>query len=63
MAAIKAATSVAAAMLRWEDKVGALQTGRHADVIGVVGNPLDDLSLLEFPVFVMKGGKVIDLDN
>jgi len=63
MAAIKAATSVAAEMLRWEDKVGALQAGRYADVIGVVGNPLDDLSLLESPVFVMKGGKVIDLDN
>jgi imidazolonepropionase-like amidohydrolase len=50
-------------MLRWEDKVGSLQAGRYADIIGVIGNPLDDLSLLEFPVFVMKGGKVIDLDK
>ena len=63
MAAIKAATSVAAEMLQWEDKIGTLQAGRYADIIGVAGNPLGDLSLLEFPVFVMKGGKVIDLDK
>ena len=30
-----------------EDKIGTLQADRYADIIGVAGNPLDDL-FIEF---------------
>jgi imidazolonepropionase-like amidohydrolase len=59
MEAIQAATSVAADMLRWSDRVGALKPGAFADIIGVKGDPLADLSRLETPNFVMKGGEII----
>ena len=59
MEAIQAATSVAADMLRWSDRVGALKPGAFADIIGVKGDPLTDLSRLETPHFVMKGGEII----
>ena len=59
MAAIKTATSVAAEMLNWQDKVGTIRAGLLADLIALPGNPLSDLSLLENPSFVMKGGAVI----
>ena len=59
MEAIQAATSVAADMLRWSDRVGVLKPGAFADIIGVKGDPLTDLSRLETPHFVMKGGEII----
>ena len=59
MAAIKTATSVAAEMLNWQDRVGTIRAGLLADLIALPGNPLTDLSLLENPSFVMKGGAVI----
>ena len=59
MEAIQAATSVAADMLRWSDRVGVLKPGAFADIIGVEGDPLTDLSRLETPHFVMKGGEII----
>jgi imidazolonepropionase-like amidohydrolase len=63
MAAIKAATSVAADMLQWSGQVGSVQAGRWADLIAVSGNPLTDLSLLENPAFVMKGGEIVRWDE
>lgn len=59
MEAIKATTSVPAKMLYQADNIGAIQAGRKADLIAVLGNPLDDISLLEKVEFVMKGGAVI----
>jgi imidazolonepropionase-like amidohydrolase len=59
MAALRSATVVAAELLGWEDRVGALVPGRYADVIAVPGDPLDDLALLGDVPFVMKGGKVL----
>ena len=59
MSAIKAATSVAAEMLQWQELTGSIQAGRWADLIAVEGNPLTDLSRLEDPSFVMKGGDLI----
>lgn len=58
MQAITSATSVNAMILGWEDRVGALEAGRFADVIAVPGNPLDDITALERVFFVMKGGAV-----
>ena len=59
MAAIQSATVVAAELLGWEDRVGALAPGRLADVIAVPGDPLDDLGLLADVPFVMLGGRVL----
>ena len=59
MAAIRSATVVAAELLGWQDRVGALAPGRLADVIAVPGDPLDDLELLADVPFVMQGGRVL----
>ena len=58
MDAILSATQHAAAVLGWEDRVGAIEPGRFADIIAVSGNPLDDMTELERVRFVMKGGVV-----
>jgi imidazolonepropionase-like amidohydrolase len=59
MAALRSATVVAAELLGWQDRVGALAPGRYADVIAVPGDPLADLGLLADVPFVMKGGRVL----
>jgi imidazolonepropionase-like amidohydrolase len=59
MQAIKAGTSVAAELLRWDDRLGSIAPGKLADIIAVAGDPLADISELERVVFVMKGGEVI----
>jgi imidazolonepropionase-like amidohydrolase len=52
------ATSNAADLLGWSDKVGTLVPGAWADMIAVRGDPLTDVTVLERPAFVMKGGMV-----
>jgi len=59
MAAIQAGTSVSADLLQWSDRVGRIQSGLFADLIAVPGNPLEDISVLEAPSFVMMSGKVV----
>ena len=56
--AIQAAT-INTAELFGINKVGELKTGYKADIIGVKGNPLDDISILEKVIFVMKDGELI----
>ncbi len=56
--AIQSATSVAADLLGWEDRVGEIAPGMYADIIAVHGDPLDDIGELEDVDFVMKGGVV-----
>jgi imidazolonepropionase-like amidohydrolase len=58
MQAIQAATSRAADLLGWSDRVGSIAPGHFADIIAVNGNPLENISELERVAFVMKGGKV-----
>lgn len=55
---IQMATSSAADLLGWSDKVGTLVPGAWADLIAVRGDPLTDVTVLERPSFVMKGGRV-----
>lgn len=56
--AIQAATVVAAALLD-QEKLGAIEPGRFADIIAVRGNPLADITELERVKFVMKNGEVL----
>jgi imidazolonepropionase-like amidohydrolase len=58
-AALRAATLSAADAVGLPQDVGLLAPGRAADVIGVSGNPLEDLRTLQHVTFVMKAGKVI----
>ncbi len=57
--AIHAGTSSAADMLE-NKNIGRVTPGCMADLVIVVGNPLEDISLLETGVvMVVKGGKVV----
>lgn len=60
--AIRAATITAAELLGWSEKVGSIEPGRHADLIAVVGDPLEDVGVLESVKFVMKDGVVVRND-
>ncbi len=62
MDAIRAATGNAAEVLGIENDVGTLVPGMMADIVGVLGNPLDDISILEDIKFVMKDGSVVKND-
>jgi imidazolonepropionase-like amidohydrolase len=56
--AIQTATVNAADLLGWTDRVGSLEPGKFADIVAVNGDPTKDVTLLQNPVFVMKGGTV-----
>jgi imidazolonepropionase-like amidohydrolase len=58
LAAIRSATTVAAEAMGWSDRVGSLAPGRFADVVAVAGDPLADVTVLERPDAVLKGGVV-----
>ncbi len=58
MDAITSATSISAMIMGWEADVGSLEAGKYADMIAVHGNPLEDITLLERVMWVMKGGEV-----
>jgi imidazolonepropionase-like amidohydrolase len=47
-----------AKVLGWENEIGVLKPGFYADIIAVPGNPLEDITVLEKPDFVMKAGVV-----
>jgi imidazolonepropionase-like amidohydrolase len=59
---LHAATSVAAELMGWQDRVGTLEKGKYADVIAVTGNPVADITELERVKFVMKGGQIVRND-
>jgi imidazolonepropionase-like amidohydrolase len=59
LVAIQAATVNAADLLGWSDRVGTLEPGKFADIVGVDGDPVADVSTLERVRFVMKGGEII----
>jgi imidazolonepropionase-like amidohydrolase len=63
MQAIRAATTSAADLLGWSDRVGSVQAGRYADLVAVDGDPLRDITELERVKFVMKGGVVYKGDG
>jgi imidazolonepropionase-like amidohydrolase len=57
--AMQAATTTAAELMGWEDRVGAIEPGKYADLIAVEGDPLKDITVLKEVKFVMKGGAII----
>ena len=57
--AIRAATTTAAELMGWPDKVGSIEPGHYADIIAVSGDPLADIGELEQVKFVMKGGIIV----
>src|ERR1700680_1702700 len=56
MQAIRSGTVVPAELLGWSDKLGTIEAGKWADLVGVSGDPLKDITELERVKFVMKGG-------
>jgi imidazolonepropionase-like amidohydrolase len=56
--ALRAATIDGARVCGLSDR-GAIAAGMRADLIAVLGNPLDDLRSLARPVYVMKAGTVV----
>jgi imidazolonepropionase-like amidohydrolase len=59
---IRAITTTAAEMLGWQDRVGAVEAGKFADLIAVSGDPLADVTELERVRFVMKDGRIVRND-
>jgi imidazolonepropionase-like amidohydrolase len=57
--AIQAATVNAGEALGRSGDVGTIEAGRFGDLVGVAGDPLKDVRLLQKPVFVMKAGEVV----
>jgi len=60
--AIRAATTNAAELMGWSDKIGSIEPGKFADIIAVSGDPIADVGELERVKFVMKGGTVVKND-
>ncbi len=56
--ALRTGTVNAADLMGWSDRVGSLDAGKWADAVAVQGNPLQDITVLQHPVFVMKSGVV-----
>ena len=56
---IRSVTTSAAEMLGWQDRVGAVEPGKFADLVAVDGDPIADISQLERVRFVMKDGQVV----
>jgi imidazolonepropionase-like amidohydrolase len=59
---IRAVTTSAAEMLDWQERVGAIEPGKFADLVAVSGDPLSDITELERVRFVMKGGQLVRND-
>ena len=58
MDAIISATSMAAKSMRLDKTIGTLAAGYEADIVGLDGDPLTDITAVTRVAFVMKGGKV-----
>ncbi len=56
--AITAGTSNGAKLLGVDKMTGSLEVGKHADIVAVKGNPLNDIKLLQNVGFVMKNGYI-----
>ena len=55
---LTAGTMNGAKLLGWDSRVGSLENGKLADIVAILGNPLEDIHRTENVTFVMKGGVV-----
>ena len=58
--AIQAATITASQALGREKDVGQIAVGHYGDMVAVNGDPLVDVTVLEKPVMVIKGGELVN---
>jgi imidazolonepropionase-like amidohydrolase len=56
--ALMAATCHAARVCRLEECIGTLEPGKYADIIGVIGNPLEDIAALKRVKTVVSMGEI-----
>ena len=61
MAALVAAQSLAATSLNLQNQIGTIAPGLQADIIGIDGDPLKDITAVRHVAFVMKGGAIYKL--
>ena len=59
MEILKSATVNAADLINMSDSLGTIEAGKHADIIGMHGSPLENLEELMDVDFVMKAGKAV----
>ncbi|HQP21339.1 MAG TPA: amidohydrolase family protein, partial [Phenylobacterium sp.] len=57
--ALQSATITSAEALGQANDVGQVKAGAYGDLVGVKGDPLKDITLMQHPVFVMKGGDTV----
>jgi len=60
---IRSATVNAARLLRQSDHLGSIDIGKHADIVALRANPLDDIDELTRPAMVIKAGEVMRDDR
>ena len=56
------ATINAADLMDLTDIIGTIEAGKDADIVATAGNPLENISALMRPTFVMARGNQVDLD-
>jgi imidazolonepropionase-like amidohydrolase len=56
---LRMATTVNAEIVHMENSVGTVEKGKFADLIAVLGDPLQDITEMQRVKFVMKGGTVV----
>jgi len=59
MDALISATSMAAKSMHLDKSIGTLAAGYEADLVGLDGDPLTDITAVTRVAFVMKGGTVV----
>ena len=55
---ILSATKHTANLLNISDILGSITPGKHADIIAVAGDPLNDIKVMQDVTFVMKDGVI-----
>jgi imidazolonepropionase-like amidohydrolase len=58
MEALRAATSVPAKFLGLDDRTGSIAVGKLGELVGVPGDPIRDIAVMERVIFVMKDDTV-----